>query len=359
MSALSLKIRTLVRTIACLGVLAFVVPILFNLPQSAADIYRWQDEQGHWHYSDSPPSDIDTEQLSSSGGRHAASNNATWLPAPSPEHARSQAINNASGLFWRISQPGQKPSYLLGTIHSSDPRVTRLRPQVQSALDGADRFVMEMIMDSSALLAFGTSIRLADGNDLEHLLGENLFKKVVAAMTDYGMPEMVVRQLKPWVVMAMLSMPKPSGETILDLVLYQRAQSLGIPASGLESAREQLAVFEGMPLADQIELLKLTIDQQPSIPSMFKQLLEAYLADNLDRIETLAHQYKTQQNRPSLKRFMLKLNEERNRRMLARVIPYLKQGNAFIAIGALHLAGPEGVVNLLRDQGYRLECVRN
>jgi uncharacterized protein YbaP (TraB family) len=341
--------------------LALLVPMLLKTSGAMADIYRWQDEQGKWHFSDSPPSNVDTDRFITSGDTQAAGTGAYEAARPAaspPPQAQPRAGGGQAGVFWRVTKDGRPASYLLGTIHSTDPRVTRLRPEVQAALDHADRFVMEMVMDTGALLQFGTNIMLEDGADLEDLLGRSLFSRVASAMSDYGMPEMVVHQLKPWVAMAMLSMPRPSGEAILDMVLYQRAQGLGIPVSGLESAREQLAVFEGMPLADQIEMLKMTLDQLPHMPAMFEQLLQAYLADDLSRIAGMADQYKSRQNTQSMQRFMFKLNDERSRRMLRRTIPYLEQGNSFVAVGALHLAGPAGLVTTLRSRGYDLEPVR-
>lgn len=349
--------RRLDKTLAGLVALVLITPALFNVPVGHAEIYRWQDQQGHWHFSDSPPSDIETERFTGVSGTGAVQPIANETET---SVGQSQSLTTAgeAGVFWRVAKPGLQPSHLLGTIHSTDARVIRLRPDVQTALDAADRFVMEMIMDTNALLAFGTSIMLTDGSDLETLLGPGLFNRVVSVTAGYGFPEMAVRQLKPWVVMAMLSMPKPTGEPILDMVLYQRAQSRGKATSGLESAQEQLAVFEGLPLDDQVELLKMTLDQLPSLPELFEALLQAYQADDLGRIATLANQYKTRPDLQSLKRFMFRLNDERNRRMVQRTIPYLESGNAFIAVGALHLAGPAGLVSLLRERGYTLTPVR-
>jgi uncharacterized protein len=184
-----------------------------------------------------------------------------------------------------------------------------------------------------------------------------LFDQVIQAMAAYGMPEPVVHQLKPWVVVAMLSMPKPSGGVILDLVLYQKAAGQGKPTSGLESAAEQLAVFEGLSLQDQIELLKMTLKSLPSQQQMFEKLIEAYAADDLERIAGIAQLNHEQSRSASARRFMTRLNDDRNLRMVRRIIPYLEQGNSFIAVGALHLAGPQGIVTLLEDKGYTTESV--
>jgi hypothetical protein len=61
---------------------------------------------------------------------------------------------------------------------------------------------------------------------------------------------------------------------------------------------------------------------------------------------------------PAVERFMARLNDERNRRMVQRMIPYLEQGNSFIAVGALHLGGPQGILSLLKKHGYNLDAVR-
>lgn len=351
--------------------------LCFTAIPGRTDIYRWQDEKGNWHFSDSPtseapiqeapirtrqqttvqPSINDQQQAPGTSGQdpvHPGANTTRRQEAP-------PASNTASiqgGLLWRIDGGGAHQSYLLGTIHSSDSRVVRLRSPVSDALDRSERFVMEMEMDASALMAFGGKMMMTDGRTLEELLGADLYTQVVAAMSDIGMPEMVVRTLKPWAAMALLSMPKPSGEPFLDLVLQQRAAGAGKPTAGLETAQEQLSVFENLSMSDQIELLKMTLAQLPALPGMFDQLIEAYVADDLGRIAALAAQYKSQGDVETLKRFMSRLNDERNQRMAARMKRFLDQGNSFIAVGALHLPGPTGLIQLLRDQGYLVTPVR-
>jgi uncharacterized protein YbaP (TraB family) len=214
-----------------------------------------------------------------------------------------------------------------------------------------------MKLDTDAFMQFGTSMMLAPDSDLKSLIGEKLFDRVVQAMASHGMPEEVVRQLKPWAIVAVLSMPQSSGGLILDMVLYQRATGNGKPASGLESAGEQLAVFEGLSLQDQIELLDMTLKNLPFQQQMFERLIEAYAADDLKRLTDIAQLDHEQSQSASARRFMTRLNDDRNRRMVQRIIPYLKQGNTFIAVGALHLAGPRGILALLRQNGYISEPV--
>ncbi|MFZ1983363.1 MAG: TraB/GumN family protein, partial [Desulfatitalea sp.] len=152
-----------------------------------ADIYRWQDEQGHWHFSDSPPSDAPIQQPPAPAYEAPARPSSSPLqggiqpPVSSPSDESFPAPADApgktplqEGLLWRVAKNGTAPSHLLGTIHSADPRVVRLRPAVQSALDRSDRFVMEMELESAAMTDFGASMLLTDGSDLEALLGATL-----------------------------------------------------------------------------------------------------------------------------------------------------------------------------------------
>jgi hypothetical protein len=346
------------------------IHLILPIAPCPAEIYRWQDERGYWHFSDSPPSDAPIEQApvpdrngpsSSTEASVAPSAPDSALPPAAPDRGTKPAADTTSqqgGLLWRVVQKGAAPSHLLGTIHSTDPRVVRLRPAVAQALDRSERFIMEMVPDPAAMAELATSMLITDGRDLEALLGATLYGQVQKAAADFGMPEAALRSMKPWAVMAMLSMPRPSPNPILDMVLHERATATGKKAFGLETAQEQLAVFDGLSLEDQIDLLKMTLAQLPDLPRFFDQLIGAYAADDLRSIADLSETYQRQNDSEAARRFSRRLNDERNHRMLARMTSYLRQGNSFIAVGALHLSGPSGLLQLLRENGYTVTPVR-
>lgn len=341
----------------CKRVLAFyliLIPmIMWSATPASGEIYRWQDKEGNWHFTDSPTSDTSPSGTFETKATQSA-------PSPEKGQTRSSGTNGADrgGLLWRISLNGQPPSYLMGTIHSEDPRVTRLKPMVARALDRSHRFIMEMSLDTNAFMHFGAAMLMTEGQDLESMVGEGRFTRIASAMAELGIPETLVRRMKPWVVMSMLSMPKPKGGLILDMVLYQRATGQGKPTSGLETAEEQLSVFEGLSHEDQIALLDMTIEHLPSRNDMFEALIKAYAADDLGKILDLSEQYNQHNQSAAAKRFLVRLNDDRNQRMVQRIIPYLQQGNSFIAVGALHLGGPQGLLTLLKKKGYRADAVR-
>lgn len=104
-------------------------------------------------------------------------------------------------------------------------------------------------------------------------------------------------------------------------------------------------------------MLEDTLRQLPEMQKMFDQLHALYLARDLGRLMKLADEQQAKGNREVGKKVMDQLLTQRNRRMAERAEPYLKQGNAFIAVGALHLPGSEGVLSLMAKRGYRVSVV--
>jgi hypothetical protein len=89
---------------------------------------------------------------------------------------------------------------------------------------------------------------------------------------------------------------------------------------------------------------------------MFEKLRQAWLARDLVQLEKVGNE-QLPDNNPAAKRLMDSLLDKRNHKMLQRMQPRLKEGRAFIAVGALHLAGQRGLLNLLSEQGYTVEAI--
>ncbi len=329
------------------SVLLAATLMMVDLPE-AGDIYRWRDAQGVLHFSDNPPASTDA--------------GVNRFPAgPSDEEVSGVVPDTppgvAGGVFWRIDRPDTTPSFLLGTIHSSDPRVTALPPSVTRALKASEILVMEMVLKTDSFLQFGGAMMATDGSDLKRMLGVRDFGRLTAALSAFPLPEPMVRKLKPWAAMALISQPIQPNGLFLDLVLYQNAISAGKPVVGLETAEEQIEVFDGMSVADQITLLKDSLDQIETMPSVHERMIDTYLANDLSAIDRLARELSRSSGEALARRYMNRLNASRNERMVARMLPHLESGGAFVAVGALHLAGDSGIVRLLPSLGYRLSPI--
>jgi uncharacterized protein len=257
------------------------------------------------------------------------------------------------GVLWRIEPVRGTPSYLLGTLHSDDPRVTDLPPAVRSAFKRAGSVTLETLLDSAALVTLAENMFYHDGRTLRGVLGDSLYAATRAALHAHGLPADSIDHYKPWAVF--LALQAPRG-TALDLVLQTEAVQAGKPVYGLETTKEQIDVFDQLPADDQITLLREQLRQQQTHRERLEELTRAYLARDLAAITGFIEKY-----RPTDARvhgiLVDRLLHARNRRMAQRMQRRLQEGNAFIAIGAAHLAGSTGVLTLLEQQGYRVSPV--
>ncbi len=271
--------------------------------------------------------------------------------------AAAQAASYNKGLLWKIERDGQAPSYVFGTIHSEDTRVLNLPKSVQSVFDSSKIYVMEALLDEGALLTMSSSMLFNDGRTLKDVLSTLTYAKAVSAMNDYGLPEAGLQLLQPWAVAITLSTPKPKTGIVLDLSLMQQAQAQGKQTAGLETVEEQVGIFAKLPMKEQVLLLEDTLKQLSNIQQIFATVHQTYLARDLAGLERLNAAQQASGNAKLGQKIMVKLVDQRNQRMVVRMEPYFKTGQAFIAIGALHLPGDAGVLNLLAKKGYRVSVV--
>ena len=265
-------------------------------------------------------------------------------------------VKYSKGLLWKVQTPGAPASYIFGTIHLSDPRVTTLPPQVKQRFSQSRSFTMEILSNAENMQKLASATLIRDGKDLESLLGQNLFSKVVVLTEDFGIPPEILKMIKPWAVMMMLIAPKQESDEVLDSALYKAALEQKKTIYQLESADEQMAVFDNMPLDAQIALLQNTVDYYGELPKLTSQLTQSYLDGDLVAMWKLS-------NTPlggdvKIDRytdlFIQRVLTDRNVVMAERMAQRLQEGAAFIAIGALHLYGHDGVLSLLQRKGYEV-----
>lgn len=267
------------------------------------------------------------------------------------------AGNFTHGVLWAISKPGIHTSYLLGTIHSDDPRVTQLPPAVAQAFAKAHSFTGELDMSADSLAQTQRAMLLPGDKLLETVIGQARYQKCVKLMADYGVPALAVNRMKPWAIALQLNMPKPVTDRFLDLTLYQQAVARGIPVYALETIPEQIAVFDKLPVEQQILLLDESMANYKETAAMIDTLIDLYLARDLAGLQAINEDQLQKGDVNLAAKVEQRLIVMRNHRMVERMQPRLEEGRAFIAVGALHLPGKEGILNLLEKQGYLVRYV--
>ena len=261
------------------------------------------------------------------------------------------------GILWRIEGAASQPSYLLGTIHSDDARVTNVPASVSHAFQRADSFSGEIKMDLPSLMQASQATLLSDGQSLEQLVDAALYKQTVQLLAAYGMPELVVQRMKPWAAAAALSLPRPKTGMFLDMTLYHQAAAAGKRVYGLETIAEQVGAMESMSPELQVTMLRDAVAQHHQVEQLIEQLITAYLRRDLKALESISNAAMQNGDDRVAEMFSTEVVDRRNYRMLERMQPRLREGNAFVAVGALHLPGEKGLLKLLRNKGYRVSPV--
>ncbi|WP_292897731.1 TraB/GumN family protein [Nitratireductor sp.] len=289
------------------------------------------------------------------------------------EDVRRQAAEtlNGKGLLWRVEKEGVAPSYLFGTMHMSDPRVVTLPANAHKAFEGADRVVIETtdILDQSTMAAAmfkRPELMMFTG---EETLGDHLDdaqrQAVANALELRGIPFASVKKMKPWMLISLVALPaceiqrKEAGMPILDLKLAEDAQNAGKELLGLETAVEQLDAMASLPMEMHVRGLVETLALGDALNDVMETMVSLYEQGETGMFWPLIRvALPEQEDAPGdYTAFDQAMVRARNGTMAERAQPILDEGNAFIAVGALHLPGEEGLIELLRADGYTVEGV--
>lgn len=320
-------------------------------PIVSGQIYKWRDKEGYLHYSEYPPPELFREETPADSPEKESPEEKPEEKPVTQKLSRTYSIFS-DGVFWEIRNKYKQSCFLLGTIHSEDERVTELHDIVKRKFKESKTFIMETDPTASDMLA--ELMFLNDGSTLKMITGDELFEQAVKVAAEYGITANVLIKMKPWVVMSTISMPKPKTGLFLDFFLYKDAVTQSKKIIFLESIKEQVDIFDGISLEDQVSLLKSALHDRSKFNDLIERIIQSYVADNLSNILVINNETMKNEDENLVKRIMKRLNDDRNTKMVERLIPHLEAGDAFIAVGALHLPGEKGIIKQLLNLGYRV-----
>ena len=259
-----------------------------------------------------------------------------------------------TALFWALSRDGQPAGFLLGTIHSEDPRVLDFSEVFIDQLKANGIFAMEMVPDLPTLTRLTEYMHYQDGTLLEQHIGAERFSRVRAALVDYSVPADWVAKMKIWAAMMTLSVPPPRTGLFMDFSLSLRAAGAGLRVVGLETLEQQLSFLEKMPQEQQLALLDQALEEHGRVTEVHDLMVESYLAGDLQALSQQVDEQLADLAPEARRYFMAEGIAARNQRMLTALLPLLAEGQVFTAVGALHLSGESGLIAGLRGRGYEL-----
>ena len=258
-------------------------------------------------------------------------------------------------LFWSIQKDDLQAGYMLGTIHSEDPRVLDFSADFLEKLRANEVFAMELLPDVHTLERLGAYMHYPSGQGLEPVIGTERYNALVTALSVYQVPAEVVSRMKPWAAMMTLSTPPPETGFFMDLSISLRASGNGLKVVGLETLEQQLSFLENMPLPMQLSLLDQAIAESDQVAEVHEQMVDAYLENNLEVLQSLSDEQFQTVGESAANYFIESGIHERNHRMADSLLQLLGNNTVFAAVGAMHLPGEEGLLNILRQHGFVLK----
>ncbi len=294
---------------------------------------------------------------------------------PPAELAALRAAADAApfprGNYWRATRNGQEIT-LIGTYHLNDPRHAAVVEAALPRLRAASRLMVEAGPEEEAQLMreLGRNtdlLLLPDGRTLLDLMPAEDWELLAEELRARSMPPMIASRMRPWYLAVLLAVPpclmpemtaRPEG---LDALLIGHADELGLPLSALEPWDTAFRVFETMPEATQVDMIRSTLALGAAEDHMVT-LANAYFAEDSRLFwEYMRHVSLTlpgmTPERVAAEFAMMEeaLMNARNRAWIPPIEAAAAEGPVFVAFGALHLAGEEGVLNLLAQNGWQLE----
>ena len=254
------------------------------------------------------------------------------------------------GLLWQVSKQGIAPSHVFGTIHVAERHVRAQLDRVRDVLAGSEVFVMEAMFEPDAIETLRALMFFEDDIQLGEVISTDLYTRTRALLHAYHITERELSMMKPWAAYLTMSYPADMG-VIFDQRLLELATDAKISARGLETLEEQGQLFNSFSLADQVRLLTDAVCHRELIVNDFAEMIARYTAGDLAGLAAYGQRYSFDDN-TLYETLTEKLLIRRNRLMVERMQTILAGGKAFIALGALHLPGEEGVLALLQQHGF-------
>jgi len=265
-------------------------------------------------------------------------------------------------MLWKVSK-GESTVYLLGSMHFLKDGDYPLSPDVDAAYKDAEKLVFEISpAELSSPAAIAITLQHGMYQDPNHKLQDDLQPTTWQELVSYGaknnLPVAALQKFEPW--MASLTLIALESQKMgmkadmgLDMHFMNMATADHKPTAGFETVDQQLAIFYTSPLKTQEDMLRQSLDEIADFPKEMNKEHDTWRSG--DSVAMLAEAKKEFAKYPELYQ---KILAQRNRNWIPQIERMLVgNDDTLVIVGALHLAGPDGVVHLLQQKGYTVERI--
>lgn len=269
---------------------------------------------------------------------------------------QSSLFAQQKSLLWKVSMKGQPDSYLFGTIHAICQEDYLEMELLYEALERSQQLILEVDMNdpqaiaemqSKMVLRGDTTLRLWIPNDDDYFF-------IADECTRQGITLEEFMRFKPMMLISMLSMKSFQCENIASYEnnLTQLAQKTDKPILGLESASYQLNLFDALSSEDIVRMIKATLEEIKAAEQT-SAMTQLYRNQDIQGLYEMVSQSAEMKDHQDL--FLTK----RNQNWVKALPELINRTSSLIAVGAGHLAGPQGLIVLLKSKGYQVEPVKS
>jgi uncharacterized protein len=276
-----------------------------------------------------------------------------------PHHEKLAANPDGNSLLWEVSGKGLKEnSYLFGTFHLMCKGDILISEQLKKAMSNAAAVYMELDMDDPSVIMGGLMmINMKGGKKLPDLYTAAEYKKVSSYFKDsLHMPITFLEGTKPYFLIAMLYPKMMPCKTVsgVEEELVRLAKREKKPVNGLETMQFQASVFDSIPYEQQAKELLKSIDSMAVYAKYFDTMVQVYKSQQLAAMENLFS--KSEFGMQDHQEILL---DSRNKNWVVQLKSIMHEKPVFVAVGAGHLVGANGLIALLKKEGYTVKPLLN
>lgn len=267
-----------------------------------------------------------------------------------------------NSLFWKITGNGlQQPSYIYGTMHTSDSRVFNFGDSVMPCFASAKAYAMELDPKEAMNMSLISKLIMGGSYSLKKMIPDTTYVFLDSVIkSKMGMGIKVFDNVAPIFTMTLFEAATmdleedktPGKKEVLDMHFYKQAKRKKKKIIGIETVSEQIDALNVLSYEEQADLLVKEIELLQQDKAEGTDVVKFYLEQNLD---SLAANSADAQMPP---KFYKALVTHRNARMAERAAVFIREQSTFIAVGALHLPGADGVIELLRKKGFTVDSMK-
>lgn len=274
--------------------------------------------------------------------------------------ASAAASQDQKNFLWKV-EAKTGAVYLLGSLHFLRKEAYPLNKKIEDAFEGSDVLAVEADVNDIQQIdisRFMESALYSDDDSLEKHVSRETYALTKKEFEEVGFPLELAKREKPWFValtLSSLELIRSGFDPTYGIDMHFLSKAKGSKRIvELESLDYQIKLLSGFSDAEQEQFLLYTLTDTKAVSEETDELLQAWKTGDVKRLESFLAKYAGEGGGTST--VYEKLIFERNRTMASKIEEFLKTGQTyFVVVGAGHLIGDKGIIELLRRKGYRVQ----